>query len=71
LPHVSIKLSQTSNEQAIEIFYKDSQSLSFDQETGVVDFKGRKIFIYIHGGYWVTRRKLSINYFQNFLSKSL
>lgn len=50
IPYYSLVLNSESEEQRLEVFYKNSDSFAVDGDS--LDFKGRKVFIYIHGGYW-------------------
>ena len=36
----------------MHIFYKDSNSFDCDENSNKISFSGRKVFMYIHGGYW-------------------
>ena len=40
-----------SNEECLEIFYKNSDSFSI-KDNNELNFNGRKVFVYLHGGYW-------------------
>lgn len=53
VPNYRLRIGEHT-EQAIHFFYKDSSlfSVTNDDEIEKLDFKGHKIFIYLHGGYW-------------------
>ncbi len=51
----SLKLNENStaenDEHRLEIFYKNPAS--FEYKNGRLNFNSRKVFVYLHGGYWV------------------
>jgi hypothetical protein len=66
------KFSNEDEEEAIHFFYKDSDSLLIDESSKKINFNGRKIFTYLHGGYWQWGSIFASSFMaQNFTSKDI
>ena len=64
--------SDEIEEEAIHFFYKNADSFEVDESTKKFGFKGRKVFVYIHGGYWQWGTILASSFMaQNFTSKDI
>jgi acetyl esterase/lipase len=50
--HYKFSFSEQDEEEAIHFFYKNSDSFQVDDSSKKISFNGRKVFVYIHGGYW-------------------
>ena len=70
--HYKFKFSNTDEEEAIHFFYKNSQSFQVDETTKKISFNGRKVFVYLHGGYWQWGSVLASSFMaQNFTNKDI
>ena len=73
LSHYEYKFSSANAEEAIHFFYKNSDSFQVEEPSGKLNFNGRKVFAYIHGGYWQWGRLIFdwLPYFWPILSKEI
>ena len=72
LNNYKFKFSNENEEEAIHFFYKNSQSFQIDESSKKINFNGRKIFIYLHGGYWQWGSIFASSFMaQNFTSKDI